>query len=384
MHRDGAAHQVYQLLGDGHTQTRALKLGAGVFALLRKRFIDVPLELLAHTDAGILNREAVDGVGRILRQLIQRIVDGAAHAVVLDRIAGNIGNHALDVQRAAVDVVVHVVELHVAGQLHTVALGVQGVPVAGQQLIQVERLVQNHHAAAFQPAHIQHIVNQRFQLQARGGQLGQRTADHLGVIGVVLRNLGHTQNSVQRGADVMAHAGEEVCLGLVRSLGAVTRLNQPLLPLVQLVAVAEGHNPDGMAVAEGFVLLAELEPPRVAAQGAQALGLLAAEMAEALHLAQRAVLRKAVGKLHRVPGAEHLIAVIAQRLQGQLTDDADGQPRRIEATHHADAVVQPQQLLNQGINLLQILTLEITAEKGFFVETLYHFLLLSYTLQILI
>ena len=209
VYRDRAAHQVHKLFSDGQPQSGALQLTAQGLILLHKGLIDMALELLAHADAGILHRKAVDSVVLVLGDLVQRVVDRAAYPVVLDRVAGDIRYDALHMQRAADNMAMPVVEMHMAGQLHPYHLGVQRVPAAGQQLIQVKGLMGDPHTAALHTADVQHIIDERFQLMPGGGQLFHRVADLFRVLRVVVGDLGHAQNAVERRADVVAHPGEE-------------------------------------------------------------------------------------------------------------------------------------------------------------------------------
>ena len=208
-YRDRAAHQVHKLFSDGQPQSGALQLTAQGLILLHKGLIDMALELLAHADAGILHRKAIDSVVLVLGDLVQRVIDRTAHPVVLDRVAGDIRYDALHMQRAADNMAMPVVEMHMAGQLHPYHLRVQRVPAAGQQLIQVKGLMGDRHTAALHTAYVQHIIDERFQLLPGGGQLFHRVADLFRILRVVVGDLSHAQNAVERRADVVAHPGEE-------------------------------------------------------------------------------------------------------------------------------------------------------------------------------
>ena len=70
LHADGAAHQVYDALGDSHAKAGALHLVGAGFFLAGKGFKKGLLELLAHADAVILHHKAVFGVMLGMGELI--------------------------------------------------------------------------------------------------------------------------------------------------------------------------------------------------------------------------------------------------------------------------------------------------------------------------
>ena len=144
---------------------------------------------------------------------------------------------------------------------------------------------------------------------------------------------------------------------------------------MQGVAVAKGQQPHNAAVRQLLFVLAEVKPAPAPIPGVQAEGTLALELTEILKVTQVAVLGKAVSKLHRVAAAEHLVPMAAEGSQRQLTDDADRQPRRVEAAHNADAVIFFQQLLDGFVDYLQILPLKIAAENWLLVKAFDHAML---------
>ena len=61
---DGAAHQVHNVLGDGHAEAGALNAADGGVFLTGELLKDVLLELLAHADAVVLDAELIAGPAR--------------------------------------------------------------------------------------------------------------------------------------------------------------------------------------------------------------------------------------------------------------------------------------------------------------------------------
>ena len=63
--------------------------------------------------------------------------------------------------------------------------------------------------AALELVHIQHIIDNAYQISQRFHLLIADFLLHFGVVGILVAHVDHTDNAVQRGADVMAHGGKE-------------------------------------------------------------------------------------------------------------------------------------------------------------------------------
>ena len=105
---DGAAHQVYDILGDGETQTRALNAADGGAFLPGELLKDVLLELLVDADAVILDAELVIAAALGRTGLLG---DADAHHAAgggeLDSIGKDVQQHLIQPQRVGDDVLVH-------------------------------------------------------------------------------------------------------------------------------------------------------------------------------------------------------------------------------------------------------------------------------------
>ena len=95
LHADGAAHQVYDALGDSHAKAGALHLVGAGFFLAGKGFKKGLLELLAHADAVILHHKAVFGVMLGMGKLIYIQPDVPTGGRVLDRIGEDVHQHLI-------------------------------------------------------------------------------------------------------------------------------------------------------------------------------------------------------------------------------------------------------------------------------------------------
>jgi len=105
---DGAAHQVYDALGDSHAKAGALHLVGAGFFLAGKGFKKGLLELLAHADAVILHHKTVFGVVLGMRKFVYLQPDVPAVGRILDRVGEDVHQHLLQ----TVGIAQHVFVLH--------------------------------------------------------------------------------------------------------------------------------------------------------------------------------------------------------------------------------------------------------------------------------
>ena len=117
------------------------------------------------------------------------------------------------------------------------------------------RLVDGH-LAAFDAAHVEHVVDQRQQVLARDRDPVQVVAHPLGVVRMACRQRREAHDGVHGRADVVAHVVEERGLGVVGVLGGLERLGERLL-LLPVLAHDVGHV--GVVAAQHLpVLLADV------------------------------------------------------------------------------------------------------------------------------
>lgn len=108
-------------------------------------------------------------------------------------------------------------------------LGGNDIVALLQQLIQAEGALYHLHRAAFQLAHIQHVIHQAQQIP------GNRLAFHTDIpqlfriAGEMLRNLQQADDAVDGGADIMGHVQQKGGFGLVGIFRHLIGDLQPLL-----------------------------------------------------------------------------------------------------------------------------------------------------------
>ena len=96
----GSAHKLHQLFCDRRAQASSRRSAFHLLLLAAKRLVEVPLELLAHANTVVGDRVFIDGDAIRWLHLAARQANIAALAVVLDGIAGNIEQQALEVRHA--------------------------------------------------------------------------------------------------------------------------------------------------------------------------------------------------------------------------------------------------------------------------------------------
>ncbi len=180
------------------------------------------LEFLTHADAGIRTGELDLRDFRVItRQFPASKPDFAVRAVVLDRIADNVHHQPLEVQRTADQVsvlnrIAVVLDLDAA----LARLLFDHRADAFEQLFEVKFAFLERDFTGFQLAHVQHFVYQ-FEQQTGGVPDFPSALCLLGCIFlVVIRNLDHAADTVDRCADIMAHALQELGLGPIGLLGS--------------------------------------------------------------------------------------------------------------------------------------------------------------------
>ena len=187
--RNRAAHLIEQALDDGHAETRAVIITAGIAVFLRKRLENVLKEILAHADAGVRNSPAVGAFAVLLVQCLHDRGDRAARTVVLDAVAVNVQENLPQVQRTAVNVrignnglALFVIPAQTVFD-RTIDHNIDDI---ARQIHQTDAFVCENDRAVLQLAHLQHIVNERQQVIGGNAHFLVVGADEFGVLEVSL------------------------------------------------------------------------------------------------------------------------------------------------------------------------------------------------------
>ena len=175
-------------------------------------------ELLTDADA------VVPDVEFIVRIPLRR--GGLLHDPQADHTAGGREFHGVgqDVQQDLVephgvgnDLLIHNIDgIDEQGQPLGNDVRLNDVPDVMHQIRQIHRLCLQGDPAAFNAAHIQHIVDEGQQMLAGGGDLFQVINDLIPVVNMGGRQRGEADDGVHRCADIVGHIEQELPLGAVR------------------------------------------------------------------------------------------------------------------------------------------------------------------------
>ena len=234
---DLAAHQVDDAFADGQAQAGAAVQAGGGSIGLGEGVEQALLLGVADADAGVAHLEAQLVLGGGFAQTAHVELDATALGE-LDRVADQVGQHLAQPDRVAAYRQAHV-GVDVQFQAQALALG--------------RALHQLHHRLE----HFAQVEAGDLQLQPVGLQLGVvedvvddaqqllrgfvRGAQHLALVRGQLAardQVQHRDDAVERGADLVAHGGQELALGHGRRLGRALGLQQLLFKLIVAVDVA--------------------------------------------------------------------------------------------------------------------------------------------------
>ena len=166
-HGDLAAHHIHNAFADGKAQAGAAVEGGGARVLLRERLEDVGQEFLTHAHPRIVHHEPQGSAIFVPAALL----DGESHLAALrselDGVAQHINQHLLELHGVAhVVVVQHRVQntlvFHALGRRLGIADGVDPV----EKLLGGDGFALQQHLAAFDPAHVQNVVDETEQMLA--------------------------------------------------------------------------------------------------------------------------------------------------------------------------------------------------------------------------
>ena len=214
---NGAAHQVHNVLGDGHAQAGALNAADGGVFLTGELLKDVLLEFLAHADAIVLDAELIAGpaLGRTVF-LGNADADHAARRGELDGVGQNVQQDLVQPQRVGDDILVlHIHGINEKRQALCRNIGLDDGAHIVDEIRQMHRFFFNFYFSALDAAHIQHIIDEGKQVLAGGRDLFQVVQHLFLIVDMGRSQRGEANDGVHRGADIVAHIEQELPLGTV-------------------------------------------------------------------------------------------------------------------------------------------------------------------------
>ena len=235
VHRDASAHQVQQVLGNGHPQAGPLDFVGYAVLLPGKGLEDALLVGLAHAIPVVRDDKPVVGqLLGVLGQLLNRQDNVAALRGILHRVgqqiqenlvqAELIHHHLLVADILAVDVKDVPLGLHLGAD--------DGINPLDEVHYALIRQVQGGFAR-LDLADVQDVVDEPQQVLAGGGDFPGVLPHLFRVVRVSRQQGGKPHDGVHRRADIVAHVGEEGAFGPVGLLGDPEGLLRRLLGLGQ-------------------------------------------------------------------------------------------------------------------------------------------------------
>ncbi|MNF65956.1 hypothetical protein D3C84_477390 [compost metagenome] len=223
-----ASHQLSQFAGDGESEAGAAVLaGGGAVRLLEG--LEQPLLLfLAHADPRVLHRAVQQ---HLLRQLLQAadLDQDLALFGELDRVVGVVDQDLAEAQRIAIEQGIELV-VDLEQQLYALGFGLlahQGRQVF-QYMVEIEFDPFQIQLAGLDLGEVEDVVDDAEQVL--GGALDlAHVVELLRVEPGLQGEVGHAEDGVHGGADLVAHVGEKIALGPGRALRQFIGLFQLLI-----------------------------------------------------------------------------------------------------------------------------------------------------------
>src|ERR1035438_4444184 len=238
LHADVSAHHLHQTFGDCQAEAGTSVAAARGSVDLAERLEETVDPVLGNPDARIPNRDTNQMpaiLGRPLNQL--RLHLNGASRRELHRVAHQVGRHLAQPRGIARHALRQpVVQVQPVFQMVFLRGLTEQFETPIQTFLQVERRLLQLEPAGLDLAEIQYVVQ-------HPPQHFTRTADqaHHGTKifwdGLFFQHQTEPQYAVQRCADLMAHVGQELALGLRRGIGAQARSHQVFLHLLALADV---------------------------------------------------------------------------------------------------------------------------------------------------
>ena len=172
-HGDPAVHHVDDVLRDGHAEAGAFHLADGARPDPFKGIKDFVQKILRDADPGIADDKLVHAVPVVLRgQLADIQLHRPARLRELQGVPHHVQDRLADAQGVPNDaLVLHAAHADVELQLLGVGLRQDDRNKVADQLRQDKLFVVQGYLAAFDLAHVQHVIDQAEQMPGRGGNL---------------------------------------------------------------------------------------------------------------------------------------------------------------------------------------------------------------------
>ena len=233
--RNGAAHELCQLLGDAHTEAKARPSALRAAPLAREGFENVREEFLLHTDAIVPDgrREELDALlGRSGADIERHPPSGRC---VLACIREKIQQDLLQLHLIGIDEALRRPKRPCEGDLSVPHLIFKKAADRLIELFHVDDRLLDTALAAFDARKLKDIVDKRKQEFTGLLDLFCIVQDPLRLILVHAKQVGEAKDRIHRRADIMRHIEEEGGLRLIGEFDLAERFFQLLLFLPLLM-----------------------------------------------------------------------------------------------------------------------------------------------------
>ncbi len=194
------------------------------------------LELFAHAHAVVGDGELIPGIVALAGDLFDVQRDMPAGLGVLDCVGEDVQQHLLQTGGITFQIFVpDGVGLDDEPLAAGPALGTDDVLDLGDLVSHAEGCNVQSGLAALDFVHVQYLVDEVQQVLTGTFQLAEIFLYLLRVARVGLHQAGEAHDGVHGGADVVAHVGEKICLGLAGHLGGLQGFGSGRLSLFQLL-----------------------------------------------------------------------------------------------------------------------------------------------------
>ena len=224
---DRAAHRVYDIFRDRHSQTGSLGLLHAGIVLPAKGIEYDLLVLFRHTDPRITHNEMGADAGRIPRQrfLVHTYPDGAPIRREFDGVPQQVDQHLVQAHAvAAHDFRKDLISRRVERLVFRLDLRLHDIDNAVHDLPQRHHADVERHLSALDLRYIQHVVDESEQVLARQVDLVQVFLNLFLIVRVGKRKGCHADDRVHGRADIVAHARQKFLFCRARMLGLYLRL----------------------------------------------------------------------------------------------------------------------------------------------------------------
>ncbi len=234
LHPYVAVHHTGNVHCNGHPKTSPFDLAGAGIRRTGKGLEDLLDIVFLHADACIFKGKLVISAACDVRSLFFDLnTDPASGRRKFDRISHNVHedllqpllvpDHILMLQSDNIHLQPESLRLHLRMEHRQQALN---------GIRQIKAALRQTDFAALDPTHIQDLINQSQQMFAGDRDLAQRIQYPFLFVNVHPRHGCHTQNRIHGRTDIMAHPGQEIALGQIRSLCPFCSQHKHLLLLL--------------------------------------------------------------------------------------------------------------------------------------------------------